>query len=804
MRLLPSKTDMLLLAGTGVFGAAGFASTEFAMTFGLLSATTALGGLVCSRTLRRVAFGDVQTDWLGGELEFDRIAADRQTVHMKDKTMFRIIEISGIAYDTKMETEQENLLTIRSGLMKNIADQGVTMRLFAVKRKKNVSFSAEWPTEVLEHIGTREQELFSSTYALRWFMVLETKSLHALRKACGDVISTLRDYQARVLEGRAVFAVLNYLISGEMRDPESFPYSENVSKALPVTDLEFKDGTVHTATPEDHQSRVMSIRGWPEGVSGQILAELLALKGDVEFHQIIRPESVLATKSKASAEERAEVGLSALFLNPEKAQERETIIELLNADAIAMVMTQSGIVYRAKTAAELSRLEQQIVDILNRWRIVYAVDRNCVGLYWFNRLPGNNRLVRELKLMSSNIAGLWAFHNSPAGQYQSPWGDRPLRLFKTPVGQNYALNFFNDHQPESLGHFLIIAPAGGGKSTLMAHLLGGLAKFDVPSMTFDSHQGMRWMIECMGGNYANIGNLELNPFDFDHDPESNAGKLRKLHLVRLLRSMGTISDAEINLCLEQVFMIPREERSLNMIFGTGLDSHGEAVQSFAPFVTDAKGNAGMYSHFFNAQQDCLSSLFSGAFMTGIDLGDILSDEKIAAPIVLHIADSLKTMSQTKGGFCVFIDEAAALLKNAGFKDNVAQMYREYRKLGGAVGMAFQDPKALFDSGIADAVLDNTATIMLLPNSQGSPKSYERFGLNDEQINYILTGSALSSQRTAMIIKRDSKGFEESAIIDTDLSPFGADILKYYQSGTRALKNLDALQTQWGAEWRKYL
>ena len=38
---------------------------------------------------------------------------------------------------------------------------------------------------------------------------------------------------------------------------------------------------------------------------------------------------------------------------------------------------------------------------------------------------------------------------------------------------------------------------------------------------------------------------------------------------------------------------------------------------------------------------------------------------------------------------LFIDEAAALLRNAGFASLVqVDMYREYRKLGGAVVMAF--------------------------------------------------------------------------------------------------------------------
>src|SRR3546814_8332474 len=75
-----------------------------------------------------------------------------------------------------------------------------------------------------------------------------------------------------------------------------------------------------------------------------------------------------------------------------------------------------------------------------------------------------------------------------------------------------------------------------------------------------------------------------------------------------------------------------------------------------------------------------------------------------------------------------------------------EMYREYRKNDGFVGLAYQDPKALFDSGIGDAVLENTATFIFLPNSQANKAGLERFNLNDEQIAFIL-GSGDRKERS---------------------------------------------------------
>ena len=764
-----------------------------------LGGASLLAGFVSIPALRKLAFGDVKIDWLNGELDFDCLDHDECTVRMKDGGFFRVLKLEGMAYDTKPESEQETLLAGRAMALHDLANKKVTLRLFAIKRQRNMSFEAQWPTPVLDEIGHTERQLFASTYDLDWYMVIQSINLGDLEKSARELLSTFKPYKPSLLSGTAVYGFINYLLCGEMLNAECFDRDRKIATALPASDLIFnyETGVLQTSTPRQQYHQIISIRGWPEVVSGLLLAELLAISADLEICHLLRPEQGNRSRTKLASKQKELGSASSMFRNSALGQETGDLLSLINEGNISVFQTQCTISIRAGSITELETIQQRIIDVLSKWRIAYSVDTGAVGLYWFNRLPFKDRLTRDLKLVNPSIAALWTFHNSPTGQYQSPWGDRPLRIFKTPIGQNYAFNFHAHADFGALGHYLVIAPSGAGKSTLMAHLLGGLTKFDVPSVIFDSLEGMRFMVECMGGRYQSIHNLALNPLDCDDSPE------KRLHLAMLLRSLGQISDEEIQLVLNNLFLLDRQDRSLNAIFETSFARDSESRQSFARWVTDRKGNHGIYAEMLNAPEDSLGNVLNQSFMTAFNMGDVLNDPALAAPIVTHITDAIRQASRDSKGFCIFIDEAAALLKNDGFKDYATIMYREYRKLGGAVGMAFQDPGALFDSGIADAVLDNTATLILFPNSQGNRAAYAPFGLNDEQMLYILQGSILSTDRTALIIKRDSMGFEESTIINIDLSPFG-DALRFYQSGTEPLNHLRQVQKNWGAEWREHL
>jgi type IV secretion system protein VirB4 len=251
--------------------------------------------------------------------------------------------------------------------------------------------------------------------------------------------------------------------------------------------------------------------------------------------------------------------------------------------------------------------------------------------------------------------------------------------------------------------------------------------------------------------------------------------------------------------VETTFQIPVEQRTFNSIYPLVFPPRTDARRVFSRWVLDDKGREGLYASVFNARRDSLGGLLDEAFMVGINMNEALADPNLGAPVVAHIAGAIERIARSGRikGFNIFIDEAANLLRNPAFRELAAVMFREYRKFGGAVGMAFQDPTALHKSGIAEAVIENTATFLFFPNPQGSTAAYEVFNLNEEQKAFIF---GAPEGRKVLLVKRDAAtGLNESVILDINLAPLG-DALRFYRSGPDAVRDLLAVQEKWGKEW----
>ena len=117
-------------------------------------------------------------------------------------------------------------------------------------------------------------------------------------------------------------------------------------------------------------------------------------------------------------------------------------------------------------------------------------------------------------------------------------------------------------------------------------------------------------------------------------------------------------------------------------------------------------------------------------------------------------------------------------------------------------MAFQDPKALLDSGVAEAVIENAATLIFFPSALATEESLAPFRLNGEQREFILRGAGVG--RRVMAIKREAAtGFDESTILDVDLAPFGA-IARFHRSGTATVAEMERLKKAHGGEWARHV
>ena len=775
--------------------------TAWPLILGTVGAA-ATAGIFAVPAVQRFCPGSIKQDWLGHELELDHIEPDGFTVRLKRGTVMRAYRLGGMAYDTKPELEQIAIHKQRDLLLNAVTSAGVTVRVFGVKRHKAVIHPATWPSPALQEIGDAEAAQYRDSYELRWYMTFKASSVEALERADDKLHSLLGTYKPvrltkpeRVGTPCPLTGFLNFLVCGDLRD-DLLPISRNISANLPAADLSFDRDTgvmlAHVPTPHHH--RIVSVLKWPDLTSGYLMHTLMTLEGEIEVSQVCVPvsrEMATATLSREASDP---------FCSADKAGQCDAVKALLKNEAASLMATQFTIVLRGTTLEAVDELVATVARTLGDRGVNFSVETRAAPVAWFNRLPDHESLHRPLKLLSGNVAALWPFESAPIGLAESQYGPQPVRSFPNGSGQAYAFQFQCTAKKKALGHYAVFAPSNSGKTTLLLHLLGGLAKFDgVRSYIFDSNEGCRYMVEVMGGRYQAFDNLALNPLDV---PDTRRNRHRLGMLVRsMLGDVGHDEDVDDLLvhAAEVAFQLPIGQRTFNEIFRLTFADDTPAYKAFSRWVTDHKGREGLYSHIFNAPEDSLSSFLGDSFLTGINMNEALDDPVLGPPVVAHVANAIERIARSGDmrGFNVFIDEAANLLRNPAFCDLAKVMFREYRKFGGSVGMAFQDPGALFASGIAEAVLQNTATFFFFPNPNSGPDDYKPFNLNDEQLGFIL---GAPEGRKVLLVKRDaSLGLNESVILDIDLSPLG-NALRFYDSGPDAVNRLAKIKEKWGDEW----
>jgi type IV secretion system protein VirB4 len=592
---------------------------------------------------------------------------------------------------------------------------------------------------------------------------------------------------------------LNYVVTGDLRH-DLPPLSANLSACLPSAEPQFAaEGQICLSLPLPTYHKLIVVNRWPEGVDGRLVGKVMALDGEADITQVCLP----IPQDVAGAQLDRKIKESGTFGSALMGEEMVAAKELVATEQIWW-STQYHITVRSTDQATLDQLVSQVCELLSIERVRYVVETKGAAIAWLNRLPDHGHLLRPLRLFSDAISALWPFPFSPGGRHACPWGTGPVRLFQTGSGQAYSFQFHLKETNKSLGNYLVFASSGSGKSTLIAYLLAGLMRHKgVHSYIFDSKEGTRFMVEAFGGTYQNYDRLALNPLTGATNDESSRQRLRLLIRQMLGAAAELGSDAIVDHLIDIALQQPPEQRSFNAIFDLCVPRDTPHRAALARWVIDAKGRKGAYAHIFNAPLDGLSGVLAAAPLVGINMNEALADDHLAPPVITHIVEEI--LRQKHKGFNIFIDEAANLLRNPEFKKHVAFMYCELRKLNGAVGLAFQNPAVLHKSGIAEEVIENTATFIFFPNPQGRRADYEVFNLNAEQKEFIFNSPAGGGRRV-LVVKRDpSENFEESLSINVDLSKLAdGGCTKYFASGTDALADLERLQAKWGDQWAQYL
>ena len=428
---------------------------------------------------------------------------------------------------------------------------------------------------------------------------------------------------------------------------------------------------------------------------------------------------------------------------------------------------------------------------------------------YFAQLPCNFHLRPRVNLISSkNFSSFVSFHNFPIGKKErNCWGDA-ITTLKSTNGTPYFLNFHetrpgkDDFNEKYLGNTLTVGTSGSGKTVLQLFLANQMMKYadkssfddksDVKKFTlvfFDKDRGAHANVLACGGQYFAIKNgvpTGFNPFLCENTP-NKAAFLYSLMSLLVGRTLNPTEEDELNNAVKSVLEMPLERREYGItkvMQHLGVDSN-EKDTLYRRLKNWSK--EGAYGWVFDNAADNFT-FDEHTNIYGIDGTEFLDEAAVAAPISLYLFERINELIDGRR-FILNIDECWKWIEDPTVAKVVRDKLKTIRKLNGLVHMATQSPEDFLRNPIARAVVEQSATLIFLPNPKAREEDYTKgFNLTYEQFRMVK--NLQPSSRTFLLKKGDETTF---ALLD--LSSLGSKNLKILSTTKDNWDLIDELETK---------
>lgn len=383
-------------------------------------------------------------------------------------------------------------------------------------------------------------------------------------------------------------------------------------------------------------------------------------------------------------------------------------------------------------ASSQEALSQQIATTraeLSNAGFVTVKEDLAVTAAFYAQFPGNWKYRTRLANVSSlNFLGLSPLHNFATGKKESnPWGDCVTTL-QTTNGQAYYFNFHATHPTEnSLGekaiaNTMVIGKSGTGKTALINFLLSQVQKL-APSPTiffFDKDRGAEIFVRACGGNYLALENGKptgFNPFQCEHT-EANVQFLAELVKVMVGKSLYSSREEEdIFRAVESILDTPMHLRTMTN-FQKSLPNMGDD----GLFIRMRKWTSGnSLGWVFDNPVDTID--LEKANIIGFDYTELIDNPEARAPVINYLLHKLEALIDGRPLIYVMDEFWKILDGKGGLKDFAKNKQKTIRKQNGLGIFATQSPEDALASDIAAALIEQTATMILLPNPNASRDDY---------------------------------------------------------------------------------
>jgi type IV secretion system protein VirB4 len=762
----------------------------------------------------------------GDRLPYARLL-DEATVLLRDGSVMTAMQVPGLLFETEDSEALNAHQATREVMLRSTLDARFVLYHHVVRRRVEVELDAAFPDPLSRHIDARWRERLGSgaLFVNDQFVTLvrrpargkaglierlqkkgrkakgtvepDPKDIRALKAAATGLLASLSAYGAQLLgdyrgpqgnTNNEILELLSALYNGEVRPVRRPADDVDIGHMLPYRRVSFGlDAIEQRGSGAPDFCAVLGLKDYPEATSPGLLDALLRLP-----YEMVVCESYAPTE-RQTARERMDLAIRRLKSADEEAMaERADMLSArdeLGNGAVGFGDHHLTVLVRER---DLGRLDDATAAcaaaISDTGAIAVREDINLEPAFW-GQFPGNEGyLVRRALISSANMASFGSFHGFALGsQSNNHWGDA-VTLLQTTSSTPF---FFNFHHGD-LGNFSVIGPSGSGKTVVMNFLAAQAQKFSPRTVLFDKDRGAELFIRGIGGRYDAIRSGEptgFNPLALPDTP-ANRAFLRDW-LGVLLKAEGAEEEAIIAGAVDAAYgndpSLRRLRNFRELLSGSRRPQPGDLADRLAAWI-----GTGEHAWLFD---NPLDKLDMSARVLGFDMTALLENPRLRTPVMMYLFHRVDERLDGKPTM-ILIDEGWKALDDAIFAARIRDWLKTLRKRNALVGFATQSARDALDSRISTALVEQTATMIFMPNSRARAEDYcDGFGLTSHELALIRTLPAHS--RCFLVRQPDA-----SVVVRLDLS--GApEVLTMLSGRESAIRRLDLLREATGdapADW----
>ena len=644
-------------------------------------------------------------------------------------------------------------------------NQGLSDAYFTALSAQKIMQNELYITMIYRPVVSGKRMMEKST-SITQLQSEQDQAIAKIQELAGNVEAVLKDYSPYRL---GMYEAANGVVFSETL--EFFGYLLNrldeavpvlkapVNTYLPVSRHMFsaKTGDFIINTPQgiNHFGAILNIKEYADGTYPGILNGLKYL--DFEY-VITHSFSPMGRQDALKVLDRTK---GMMISSGDKSVSQ--IVELDHAmDELAsgnFVLGQYHFII-AVYADSQEKLAQQIATTraeLSNAGFVSAKEDLAIASSFYSQFPCNWKYRTRIANVSSlNFLGLSPLHNFATGKKENnPWGEC-ITTLQTTNGQPYHFNFHATHPAEnSLGekaiaNTMVIGKSGTGKTALINFLLSQAQKLK-PSPTiffFDKDRGAEIFVRACGGNYMALENGQptgFNPFQCERN-EANVQFLGDLIKVLAGKSSYTSRDEEdIFRAVENMLDTPPRLRNMTN-FQKSLPNMGDDGL-FARMRKWTTGNS--LGWVFDNPVDTID--LTKANIVGFDYTDIIDNPEVRVPVINYLLHRLEAIIDGRPLIYVMDEFWKILDGKGGLKEFAKNKQKTIRKQNGMGIFATQSPEDALRSDIAASLIEQTATMILLPNPNASREDYVN-GLKLTESEYQVVKS-LDERSRCFLVKQ---------------------------------------------------